>query len=472
MFSRTILLTPRGGHFLFAAALLTTLLVTPVTAQVVSSVSLRPFVTALIPVIGRNGAIGGVMVNAAGVVRRAESSDSASLRRAWSRARMPLPDELSRETGLRMVSLRRLEATLTRHLKDKTPFPNEIMFLAGLHRVEYVFVVPDRRDIVLAGPADAWRLGAEAAMVAEGTKTPVLRLDDLMDALRTVEVAETGPGISCSIDPTREGLLQLKRLLSSRKLRLSAATIQRMRQAVGDQQVTITGVAPDSHFARVMLAADFQMKTLAMDLQEAPVARFPSYLELLGATSRQSPQIAAPRWWLAADYEPLLRSPDGRAWQLRGPGVQAMTEDGHLIEAGEIVAATRKNHLAESWANALSERYAELGESLTAFAALRNCMDLAVVAALIAKEDMLTEAGCELPHLLSAAHIRGPRYNVPKTIESQVSLTRSSRGWFVSISGGVEIDSWSVLRQVETSETLLPVRQAALKSDSLNWWWD
>ena len=255
-------------------------------------------------------------------------------------------------------------------------------------------------------------------------------------------------------------------------MRLSATLSERMREAVGEQQVTITGVAPDCHFARVMVAADFQMKTLAMDLQESPVAGFPSYLELLGQSSIQGAKIAAPRWWLAPNYKPLLRTPDGRAWQLRGPRVQAMTEDGHLIASGEIIATARKNRLAEGWANTLSDRYAELGQSLTAFAALRNCMDLAVVAALIAKEDLLEKAGCELPHLLSPAHIRGPRYNVPKTVESQVSLTRSSRGWFVSISGGVEVDSWSVLHQIETSEDLLTVRLPAIEPVTSHWWWE
>ena len=34
-----------------------------------------------------------------------------------------------------------------------------------------------------------------------------------------------------------------------------------------------------------------------------------------------------PRWWLACDYEPLARSEDGLAWELRGNGVQAKTED-------------------------------------------------------------------------------------------------------------------------------------------------
>ena len=181
--SLRISFTQHGARLIFGAIFAVTLVVNPLSAQTgaVRSVSIRPFVTSLIPVIGRNGAIGGVMVSAAGIVRRVEVSDSATLRSAWLRARKPLPDELSHATDLRMVSLRKLEAEVARHLRDKTPIPNEIFFLAGLHRVEYVFVVPNRRDVVLAGPADGWRLGGEAAMVAAGTERPVLQLDDLME---------------------------------------------------------------------------------------------------------------------------------------------------------------------------------------------------------------------------------------------------------------------------------------------------
>ena len=79
--SLRISFTRHGARFIFGAIFAVTLVVNPLPAQTgaVRSVSIRPFVTALIPVIGRNGAIGGVIVNAAGIVRRAEVSDSATL---------------------------------------------------------------------------------------------------------------------------------------------------------------------------------------------------------------------------------------------------------------------------------------------------------------------------------------------------------------------------------------------------------
>ena len=49
-----------------------------------------------------------------------------------------------------------------------------------------------------------------------------------------------------------------------------------MEEALGPQTISITGVPPTSHFARVIVAADFRMKRLAMDFEPAPVDDMPS----------------------------------------------------------------------------------------------------------------------------------------------------------------------------------------------------
>jgi hypothetical protein len=46
----------------------------------------------------------------------------------------------------------------------------------------------------------------------------VLQLDDLLVALRTAKAATTDRGISCSIDPSPEGLKKIRPLLNSRTL--------------------------------------------------------------------------------------------------------------------------------------------------------------------------------------------------------------------------------------------------------------
>ena len=75
-------------------------------------------------------------------------------------------------------------------------------------------------------------------------------------------------------------------------------------------------------------------------------------------------------------------------------------------------------------------------------------MDLAVVAALIAKEDLPAKAHCvsrccSMKSGLPSASISA------KMVDSRASLIRRGQDWILSLSGGVQIDPWSVLNRVE-----------------------
>ncbi len=257
----------------------------------VASTSLRPFVIAWIPVIGRNGAIGGVLIDCDGVVSRATLDDTAALSDAWFKSSKPVSAVLNQPSKLRKVSLTRLEAALTRYLEKREVLPDEMMFLAGLQRVEYVFVYPETKEIVIAGPADGWHLDLRGAIVGNSSKRPVLRLDDLVDAFRAAVALPVAP-ISCSIDPTDEGLMRLQRLLRSRGLQLNEQTVEQMQETLGPHKIRVTGVAPDSHFSHVMVAADYVMKRLAMGLERSPVAALPSYMDLLKTQQARASRVA------------------------------------------------------------------------------------------------------------------------------------------------------------------------------------
>ncbi len=190
--------------------------------------------------------------------------------------------------------------------------------------------------------------------------------------------------------------------------------------------------------------------------------------------SRRGPntKLDAPRWWLTVDYEPLLRSENGLAWRLRGQGVQALTEDGYLGAAGQIVKTGRTSPLARQWADAMTAKYAELSTVIPAFGKLRNCMDLAVVAALITREQLFHQAGCQLPLLLDPTRTSGPTYHVPKTVASQASLVTVGRQRVVTVSGGVLVDSWSVLTRVEQDVSLATISIPLPDVNTGTWWWD
>ena len=439
----------------------------------VASSEIRPFVTALIPVVGRNGAVGGVSVNAAGVVTRSDTETLGRLRELRLVSLEKIRSELDTSSTMRKISLRGLMATIEARRRAGQPVTDELRNLAGLQRVEFVFVYPENNDIVLAGFAEGWKVDAQGNVVGRKTGHPVLQLDDLIVALRSAKNAATGDGITCSIDPSKEGAQRLERLLGTRGLQLNEATVARLEEALGQQNITLTGIPPSSHFACVLVAADFMLKRLGMNLESAPIQGMPSYMELLQASTTASTRNAMPRFWLAPRYDPLLKDADGLAWQLRGPGVQALAEDGYLKSGrSSTVSRAKSTSLAEQWAETMTAKYEPLSQAIPVFQELRNCMDLAVVAALLVKEDLPRKASCDLSLLLDDKRIQIASYPVPKTTDSRASTVRKGRDWIVSVSGGVAVDSWSVLNHVEVGSQMSNIRQQVALLGDKRWWWD
>jgi hypothetical protein len=422
----------------------------------------------------RNNSVGGVSIDTEGVLRQPNPDGRKMLLDELRKDLKPVEGQLALPVEMRMVSLRRLEEACEHALRHNLGrLPDEVMFLGGLQRIQYIFVYPEQNDVILAGPGEGWRIDEQANVVGATTGRPVLRLDDLLIALRQVEAAHR-VGISCSIEPTEEGYRNLSQLLNNQPRtsgpRDTQALEAAMKKAFGPQQIKLTGVPPTSHFARVMVAADYQMKRLAMQLDRSPIKELPSYLDLIKSVG--STTNVNPRWWLACNYEPLSRSENGLAWELRGPGVKALTEEDVVNEQGKVAASGRKNPQAEKWAELMTDHYEKLSGKNPIFSELRNLMDMCVVAAVISKNDLLSKAGCSLPLLYGAdSDLTVEVWNAPKTVDPQVSFVRTRKGLTVTASGGVQIESWDVADRQQVDAQLAQVRDKALAANSKQWWW-
>jgi hypothetical protein len=354
--------------------------------------------------------------------------------------------------------------------------PDEVRFLAGLQRIEYVFVYPEENDIVLAGPGEGWKVRDDATVVGVTTGRPVIQLEDLLVAFQTVDAARQG-GITCSIDPTEEGIRRLNALLAQHRRSGApvnpAALEPAMKEAFGPQQVTLQGVPADTHFARILVAADYRMKRYAMKIEDAPVRGLPSYLDLI-RNAPTSVQQATPRWWLATNYESVAQSDDGLAWQLRGPGVKTLTEDSLIQADGTVVHTGRTSEPAQRWAEAFTEHYDELSRIDPVFGQLRNLMDMCVVAALIHRNDLLNQAGLSLALLTGtpSQQLTNEQWHAPKTVAPHCSFIRGRRGWVVTASGGVQIDSWHVAANTSVEDQVAEVRSQAARPAGDAWWWN
>ena len=135
-----------------------------------------------------NQQVGGVSIDAHGVLTKIRGDELNELKRERQAAFSPVPANL-KDAGLRKVSLRRLEAAIGEQQKTGAPLSDDIRYLAGLQSIQYVFVYPEQQDIVIAGPAEGWKLNALGDVVGETTNRPVMLLDDLLVALRSIEEA-------------------------------------------------------------------------------------------------------------------------------------------------------------------------------------------------------------------------------------------------------------------------------------------
>ena len=414
--------------------------------------------------------VGGVIVLDNGVLRNADVDAIGELRRVHAAALDAIPEGLDQATEVRKVSLRQIDAAIRACRDEGKELPDSIRLLGGLQQIRYVLVYPEQNDIVLVGPGEGWKVSPRGAVVGVTTGRPVMLLDDLLVALRSVN-GPTRSVISCSIDPTVEGLQRLQGHV--RKLRTIGnpqQTAMGIEQQLGPQKISVTGVRDTSHFARVMVAADYRMKRVSMGLERSPIRELPSFPSMLKA-SGSGMRNMLPRWWLAPDYQPLLRDPEGLAWELRGAAVKTMTEVDFLDATGRRHQTGGADAASQRWADAMTRHYDELALADPVFGDLKNCMDLAIVAALIVKENLAAKAGVSLPALMGSEVPATANLAAPKQVDSKASLVHKGRKWMIAC-GGVEINPWAIVEKTELSATLRATRSESAATDPAAWCWD
>ena len=243
-----------------------------------------------------NGGVGGIRIDASGLV---EKSVTAALnprelqQRLENSAAKSLPTELNHPSKLRKISLRDLDAEIDRLLTASQPLPDAILSLAGLTRIDFIFIADEGRDAIIAGPAEGFAAQPDGRVVGTISHRPVLCLDDLLVALRT---AEQRPTMGCSFDPEPGRLAMTQQLLGQNTTANSAADAQRgfqhIGRVMGHWNVTVFGAPESSHMAAAMVEADFALKRLTTGDENPHVRGFKSYLSMMRPNAD-----SLRRWW-------------------------------------------------------------------------------------------------------------------------------------------------------------------------------
>ena len=399
--------------------------------------------------------VGGVSIRPDGVLQSATNEEQTQALADLRASLIGPQGELNKSTNRRLISLKNLKRVVLDSIEQKTQLPEEVLFLGGMTRIENVFVYPERQDIVLSGPAEPWKIGENGSVVGAKSGRPVLYLDDLLCAFKTVLDARK-TGISVSIEPTKEGVVQLERLLKSAGQSVSnnpKALEPQMVRAFGPQQIKLDGLPADSHMARVILAADFKMKMYGMNLAKAPVAGLPSYLEMVSQQANLT-RIQS-RWWMACDYSAIEHSQDKMAWKISGPGIKTLTEEEQVASDGSFKQSGKADRVAKKWAELFTKKIDELATKDTVFGDLRNVMDMCVVAAIIESQQLQSLSQCDLTGLMGdSSKVELAKFTVPTAIDPQCSFVQTVKGWVVTASGGVMVDSWETVSHLKANDAV------------------
>lgn len=428
----------------------------------------------------------GVRVDAEGELHRvlAVSDSSPLLRLRQASLREGANRDVRRASTLRKISLPRLERQIQLRLAAGQK-PTEVMdVLAGLQRIQYVFVYPETGDLVLAGPAGDWREGAESGPVSATAGRPVLQLDDLVVMLRLMRQAD--PILfGCSITPTQEGLANTRALAErSRNVKLRKgkrareAWVQGIRDAMGRQSIDIYGVDPRTRVARVIVEADYHMKLVGMGLEEG-AGGVVSYLDSIELEKDEPPPaLGVLRWWFSLNYKSLQATEQGNGFQLAGQGVQVLSENERVTKAGKRIHTGKADKLTSGFARSFTKNYPHLAEKYPMYADMQNVFDLALVAALLKERQLPEMVDWQLTCFDNPSQYQVELGTAPKSVKSVINYRAFSGGQLVAgVSGGVRVDPSSFvkassLRHKKSGELTRERKYAQPPEDSERWWWD
>lgn len=426
----------------------------------------------------------GIAIDADGVLSLKAFPDptGALLAKRVAEAKAGLPADIRAWSDLRKLSLVKLERAIAAKLAAGEKPDDTMLHLAGLQRAQYVFFYPEERDIVIAGPAEGWVNDPSGRTVGLTTGRPTLLLEDLVVALRAYPPGRADkPFIGCTIDPRPEGLAKLiefqksipRTIPQASREPVTLAIAQGMRESLGMANIRVFGVSDKTHFAQVLIEADYRMKLIGIGVEPPPV-KMVTFLSALDSPRESSLQ----RWWFTPNYDCVKVTEDRLAIELVGQGVQLQGEDKTIGPDGKLLAAGGPpNKAAELYTGAFTKKYAEISARAPVYAQLRNMIDLVVAAAFMRQQDYYGRADWRQGVLAEEAKLPVERLANPKQVQCVINALWKGNRLLAPAGGGVSITPDLALetsRLQADKDGKLAARREKIggKLPAERWWWD
>lgn len=427
---------------------------------------------------GQGGGAAGIAIDTEGLMRvlqPAKSNTALEKKQLQALAAKYVPATVNEPSPLRKISLVRLEQVCQELADGGQTVPVEIEFLAGLQRIDYVFVDPVGGDLILAGPAGGFAPNAEGRVVSTETGRPPLRLDDLITLLRTVRKERL---VGCSIDPEPQRMADMQEYIRTNSTPAPAAVArgryQVMTRILGLQNVSIWGVPPKSHAARVLVEADYRMKLITIGREPSQLRGFVSHL----AMSRPGGNSMR-RWWFMPLYESISHTTDKTAYELKGPRAQLMSQEEYADASGNRHDTAKTLVSSERYGKQFTERFEELAGKIPVFAELQNLIDLTIVSTLIYEHNLAAKAKWSMELFLDEERVKFAEAPIPRRVPSAFNYKMAGRSMVLGlIGGGVRIEPSRVVRAVAAPSdarhlpSLSDQAQRTRHTAPEQWWWD
>lgn len=425
----------------------------------------------------------GVFVAAPAVLAALSSikDDSHLLQAAELAKRANHNSDVRLDSELRMVSLPRLEAHVAGLLKSGQSIPEDVRTLAGLSRIDFLFVFPHTSDIVIAGPAGDWERNPHGQDISVRHQRPTLQLDDLVTLTRTFSKNGTH-GFLCTIDPKQAQVAAVQEFVNRNRRNLTPATAanftQELEQRLGLQNVIVQGIPHDSRVASVIVDADYRMKEIGIGRRQGPEG-MESYFDLMTRSEqRGSGSMDALRWWMEIGYDAIHVSPDHQVYEFAGSPVLCQSED-QRVDAGGARRATGKTSGANAkFAELFTKHLPELAKQDPVFADLENIFDLAMVSALVHSQGLAQQSGWTPSVFSDSGSFRTVQVEVPRELMTAAQFrVFDGRSVVIQVAGGVRAEVSELLKDESRrkSDESLTVHAAAgspLGQQNGRWWWD
>tara|TARA_Y100001934_G_scaffold1690_1_gene2648 strand:+ start:36415 stop:37875 length:1461 start_codon:yes stop_codon:yes gene_type:complete len=428
---------------------------------------------------GGQGGGAGVVINPQGVLK-VQHFDIRLTQKRIQEARQVLDPNVARQSELRKVSLTRLEAEIAKRLEAGEGVSDDMRYLAGLTSIDYVFSYPESGDIVVAGPAEGYAVDPSGRPVGVTSGRAVLELQDLIVALRSFGPAgKKANTVGVSIDPTQEGLQRMQQYMIKAAPALNPRNTKQfvagLQQSLGKQVVSVSGISPKTHFAQVLVEADYRMKLIGIGLEKPPV----DIRTYIGAAVPSSVnRNAMARWYFTPNYECVRVSEDNLAMQLVGDGVKLVGAD-ELVQAdGTRVGNGVVDRASKTFQQSFTAKYPQLASQVPVYAQMRNLIDMLIVAAYIQDKDYYTQASWDLGLLGNEKILSVEVYPEPKTVDTAVNAVWKGNSLMTPIGGGVEIQpltalsSQNLLKDEDNVVRKIHERTSVTGLQANQWWWD